>query len=67
MSKPELQEIPEDASKKLILTIASNNQKALIKYIEELEKENKELKQKVQSKNKELKWVSENLVYLGEN
>ena len=46
MSKPELQEIPEEASKKLILTIASNNQRALVRYIDYLEKEKLEVNEK---------------------
>ena len=46
MSKPELQEIPEDASIKLVLTIASNNQRALVRYIDYLEKEKLEVNEK---------------------
>ena len=49
MSKPELQEIPEDASIKLVLTIASNNQRALVKYIDYLEKELRKPRKRLQA------------------
>ena len=48
MNKPELQEIPGNASIKLVLTITSNNQRALVKYNEAPEKQNKELKEGLQ-------------------
>ena len=39
MKKPELQEIPENSSIKLVLSITSNNQRALIRYNDYLEKQ----------------------------